>query len=46
MSQSPFSKAINQLKPKEKEPRSARVLDGWIAQAQQSLGRRSMAASA
>ena len=38
MSQSPFSEAINQLKPKEKEPRSARVLDGWIAQAQQSLG--------
>jgi len=38
MTQSPFSEAINQLKPKEKEPRSARVLDGWIAQAQQSLG--------
>jgi len=38
MSQSPFSEAINQLKPKEKEPRSARVLDGWIAQAQQTLG--------
>ena len=38
MSQSPFSEAINQLKPKEKEPRSARVLDGWVAQAQQTLG--------
>jgi hypothetical protein len=38
MSQSPISQAINRLKPKEKEPRSARVLDGWIAQAQQSLG--------
>jgi len=37
MSQSPFSEAINQLKPKEKEPRSARVLDGWVAQAQQTL---------
>ena len=32
MSQSPFSEAINQLQPKEKEPRSAHVLDGWIAQ--------------
>ena len=38
MSQSPFSEAINQLKPKEKQPRSARVLDGWVAQAQQILG--------
>ena len=38
MSQSPFSEAINQLKPKQKEPRSARVLDGWIAQAQHSIG--------
>ena len=38
MSQSPFNEAINQLKPKEKEPRSARVLDGWVAQAQQTIG--------
>jgi len=33
MSHSPFSEAINQLKPKVKESLSARVLDGWIAQA-------------
>lgn len=38
MSQSPFSEAISKLKPKEKEPRSARVLDGWVAQAQQTIG--------
>lgn len=38
MSQSPFSEAINHLKPKDKEPRSARVLDGWVAQAQQTIG--------
>ena len=38
MSQPPFSEAINQLKPKDKEPRSARVLDGSVAQTQQSIG--------
>lgn len=38
MTQSPFSEAINQLTPKSKEPRSARVLDGWVAQAQQTIG--------
>ena len=48
MSQSPFSEAISKLKPKEKEPQSARVLDpawapgtpvlGWVVQSQQAIG--------
>ena len=39
------AEAINQLKPKEKEPRSARVLDGWIAQAQQTCFRHELQTS-
>lgn len=36
--QSPFNEAISRLKPKGKEPRSARILDGWVTQAQLSIG--------
>ncbi|HEY8717991.1 nucleotidyl transferase AbiEii/AbiGii toxin family protein [Pengzhenrongella sp.] len=38
MTRSPFNEAISRLKPKDTEPRSARVLDGWVAQAQQRIG--------
>ena len=33
-----LARALDGLRPKEKVPNSARVLDGWIAQAERQIG--------